>query len=66
MELARICGVRQPAVSKWLKVNKPLPAKYVLRVEAATGIPGKWLNPDIYPTHNRRARRVTAKRSAAA
>jgi len=48
-ELARICDVSQPAVSKWLQAAKRLPAEYVLTVEAATGIPRHLLRPDIYP-----------------
>jgi DNA-binding transcriptional regulator YdaS (Cro superfamily) len=48
-ELARICEVSQPAVSKWLQSAKRLPAEYVLTVEAATGIPRHLLRPDIYP-----------------
>lgn len=48
-ELARICGVSQPAVWKWLQSSKRLPAEYVLRVEAATGVSRHLLRPDIYP-----------------
>lgn len=48
-ELARICGVSQPAVWKWLQSSKRLPAEYVLRVEAATGVSRHDLRPDIYP-----------------
>jgi DNA-binding transcriptional regulator YdaS (Cro superfamily) len=47
--LARICEVSQPAVWKWLQSTKRLPAEYVLRVEAATGISRHYLRPDIYP-----------------
>lgn len=47
--LARICGVTQPAVWKWLQSTKRLPAEYVLRVEAATGVSRHHLRPDIYP-----------------
>jgi DNA-binding transcriptional regulator YdaS (Cro superfamily) len=45
----RICDVSQAAVWKWLQSSKRLPAEYVLRVEAATGISRHWLRPDIYP-----------------
>jgi len=48
-ELARICSVSQPAVWKWLQSSKRLPAEYVLRVEAATGVSRHVLRPDIYP-----------------
>lgn len=32
---ARICGVTQGAVWKWLQSSKRLPAEYALRVEAS-------------------------------
>lgn len=48
-QLARICDVSQPAVWKWLQSSKRLPAEYVLRVEAATGVSRHDLRPDIYP-----------------
>ncbi len=47
--LADICGVSQTAVWKWLQSSKRLPAEYVLRVEAATGVSRHDLRPDIYP-----------------
>lgn len=47
--LARICGVTATAVWKWLQSSKRLPAEYVLRVEAATGVSRHDLRPDIYP-----------------
>ena len=47
-ELARICGVSQPAVWKWLQGGR-VPAEYVLRIEAATGVSRHDLRPDIYP-----------------
>lgn len=46
---ARICGVRQPAVWKWLNVGKPLPPHHALVVEAKTGVSRHLLCPDIYP-----------------
>lgn len=46
--LARICGVAQPTVWKWLQ-TKRLPPLYVLTVEAATGVSRHHLRPDIYP-----------------
>lgn len=48
-ELARICGVSQPTIWKWLQSSKRLPAEHVLAVEAATGVPRHHLRPDIYP-----------------
>lgn len=48
-ELARICGLTQPSVWKWFQTTKRIPAEYVLRVEAATGVSRHHLRPDIYP-----------------
>lgn len=48
--LARICGCTQGAV--WQMLNKEVPRlsiPYVLKVEAALGIPRHMLRPDIYP-----------------
>jgi DNA-binding transcriptional regulator YdaS (Cro superfamily) len=50
--LARICGVSQTAVWKWLQSSKRLPAEHVLKVEAATGISRHLLRPDIYPVEH--------------
>ena len=47
--LASLCGVTQPAVWKWVKNGKALPAEYVLKVEASTGISRHDLRPDLYP-----------------
>lgn len=47
--MARLLGVAQPSVWKWLSARKPLPAQHVLRVEAATGISRHELRPDLYP-----------------
>ncbi|WP_084445306.1 transcriptional regulator [Sphingomonas sp. TDK1] len=47
--LARVCGISQAAVWKWLANGKHLPAEHVLRVEKATGVPRSLLRPDIYP-----------------
>lgn len=47
--LARICGVGQPAVWKWVQSSKRLPPDYVLAVESATGVSRHLLRPDIYP-----------------
>lgn len=47
--MARLLGVSQPTVWLWLRKDKPLPAKHVLTVEAATGISRHDLRPDIYP-----------------
>lgn len=42
-------GVSQPTVWAWLNQNKPLPAEFVLKTEAETGISRHELRPDIYP-----------------
>lgn len=47
--LADLVGVRQPAISKWLAKGAPLPAEFVLKVEAETGISRHDLRPDVYP-----------------
>ena len=47
---ARLCGVSQTAVWKWLQSGKRLPAEHVLTVERATGVSKHLLRPDIYPT----------------
>lgn len=47
--MAEDLGVSQPAVSRWLNTSKQLPAEFVLRVEAKTGVSRHHLRPDIYP-----------------
>lgn len=47
--LARTCDVSTTAVWKWVQSTKRIPAEYVLRVEAATGVSRHDLRPDIYP-----------------
>lgn len=47
--LARICGISPTAVWKWVQRSKRVPAEYVLRIEAATGVSRHDLRPDIYP-----------------
>lgn len=54
--LAGICGVSQTAVWKWVRLSQRIPAEYVLRVEAATGVSRHQLRPDIYPIERRRRR----------
>lgn len=55
---ARLLGVAQPSVWKWLDRAKELPAQHVRAVEAATGIAKEELRPDLYgppplvPTHD--------------
>ncbi|MFT4091872.1 MAG: YdaS family helix-turn-helix protein [Asticcacaulis sp.] len=47
--LARICGVSQTAVWKWVQSSHQIPAEFVLKASAATGISPHDLRPDIYP-----------------
>lgn len=47
--MARTLGISQNAVSKWLRLGKPLPEKHVLKVEAETHVSRYVLRPDIYP-----------------
>lgn len=48
-KLAEICDCSRPAISLMLRDGRPLPAKYVLKVEQALGISRHLLNPEIYP-----------------
>ena len=47
--MASDLGISQSTVSRLLNQSKQLPAEYVLRVEAATGVSRHHLRPDIYP-----------------
>jgi hypothetical protein len=46
--LAKELGVSPQRVQYWYKTNR-IPAEYILKVEAATGISRHDLRPDIYP-----------------
>lgn len=46
---ARLLGVTQGAVSKWVRKGLPLPPEHVLKIEAASGVSKHDLRPDIYP-----------------
>lgn len=49
--LARVCGCTQGAIWQMLNRKHPrLSHRYVLKVEAATGVPRHLLRPDIYPS----------------
>jgi len=50
--MAKICGVRQPSVWRWMNVARRLPPEHVLKVEEASGISRHDLRPDIYPIDN--------------
>ncbi|MFN3552943.1 MAG: transcriptional regulator [Novosphingobium meiothermophilum] len=47
--LARLVGCSSTAVWKWVQSSKRMPAEFVLKAEAATGISRHLLRPDIYP-----------------
>lgn len=47
--MARLLGVSQAAVSKWVRNSKHLPAEHVLRVQDVTGVSRHDLRPDLYP-----------------
>jgi DNA-binding transcriptional regulator YdaS (Cro superfamily) len=50
--LARLVGVAQPTVWKWLNLGKHLPAEHVEKVWKATSIPRHILRPDLpWDTH---------------
>lgn len=52
--LARIAGVSSTAVWKWVQIAARVPAEFVLRIEAATGVSRHVIRPDIYPVERRR------------
>ena len=58
--LARLLGITQSAVSKWIDRGQPLPAEHVLAVERETGISRHELRPDIYPPESPAAPRDRA------
>lgn len=47
--LARMIGIPQSSIWKWLHKSKKVPAEKVLLVEELTGVPRSELRPDIYP-----------------
>lgn len=48
-KVARMVGVSQQAVWKWLHNEKWLPGEHVLTVERETGVSRHELRPDLYP-----------------
>lgn len=49
---ARICGCTQSNISQLITKGSPLPARYVLAVEAANlGFSRHHLRPDLYPLY---------------
>lgn len=47
--LAEAIGTSQQNVSNWIAKGAQLPAEFVLKAEAETGIPRHEWRPDIYP-----------------
>jgi DNA-binding transcriptional regulator YdaS (Cro superfamily) len=45
--LARLLGVTQRAVWRWVTEGKPLPAQHVEKCEFETGVPKEQLRPDL-------------------
>lgn len=60
-EIARIAGVSATAVWKWVQSSKRVPAEFVLKIEAATGVSRHDLRPDIYPRDEMIDRQVGAR-----
>ncbi|MFC3581104.1 transcriptional regulator [Sphingomonas hylomeconis] len=46
---ANICRCTQGNISQLLRAGSLLPERFVIKVEAATGVPRHELRPDIYP-----------------
>lgn len=53
-EFARMVGCTQGNIWQLLKKRSSLPAQYVLKAEAGTGISRHDLRPDLYPPARRR------------
>ena len=45
---ARLLGVTQPTIWRWLQAKKPCPAEHVAIFAEATGIPKSRIRPDLY------------------
>ena len=54
-KFAEICECTQGNIWQLLQKGSPLPAQYVLRVEAALDISRHELRPDLYPVEPARA-----------
>ena len=58
--LARICDCTPANIGQLLAKGSPLPSRFVLRVEAATGVSRHDLRPDIYPVEDNALGEVAA------
>lgn len=47
-ELARLIGRKPQQVNRWLRKGQPLPSKFCLIVERATGVSRYVLRPDVF------------------
>lgn len=47
-QLARELGVSIQFVNQWVRGSRPVPARHVLAIEAATGVSRHDLRPDIF------------------
>lgn len=54
-DFAKLVGCTQGNIWQLLKKRSPLPAQYVLKAEAGTGVSRHDLRPDLYPRARRRA-----------
>jgi len=46
--LARVLNITPQQVNQWAKGGRPVPARYVLAIEQATGVSRHLLCPDIF------------------
>lgn len=46
--MARLLGVKPQAVNQWARGRRPIPARHVLAIEAATGVSRHVLRPDVF------------------
>jgi DNA-binding transcriptional regulator YdaS (Cro superfamily) len=46
--LALLCGVVPQSVEDWQE-REQIPARHILKIEKATGVPRHKLRPDLYP-----------------
>ncbi|MDV3469039.1 YdaS family helix-turn-helix protein [Stenotrophomonas sp. C3(2023)] len=46
--IARLLSVTPQAVNQWTSGSRPVPARHVLAIEAATGVSRHYLRPDVF------------------
>lgn len=47
-EIARRIGLSRETISNWSRIGWHIPAEWVVKFEAASGIPREKLRPDLY------------------